>query len=185
MPIGSDKTPPVSEDPKKAEKYVNMLISLLKDDKASVRHTDLSQFDPTSLQDHYWMDLKDFQVEVSHSKNYQTGEDSYVIIFNNLKHVEGGNTEKVILSYIHLNSNQFIRFKNTADEQLNQTRKEKEEARFDSAMAPIENKLEELTNQNSEPETQYDNSISGSDSTSQNGYHEADSQHKIFSLVES
>jgi hypothetical protein len=140
----AQKLPPSSSDYKRAEKYISELIKLIEQDKILVSHTDLSKFDPTSLQDHYWLDLKHYQVEISHSKKFQSGEDSYVMIFNNLKHIGEGQAEKVILAYINLEANHFIKFKSVADDQIAKNQKKEEENRFNQAVAPINQALEQL-----------------------------------------
>ncbi|MBI2597354.1 hypothetical protein HYW41_04310 [Candidatus Daviesbacteria bacterium] len=141
--------PPPSGDCEKAEKYISQLINLIKIDKLTVTHTDLSKFDPSSLQDHYRLDLKDYEIEISHSKEPDSGQDFYVILFNNLKYINQQCSEKVILAYMHLNETLFISFKTTADEQLEKNRKEAEEKRFKEAMNPIDQALEQLTKSSS------------------------------------
>ncbi len=140
----SSKLPPSSSDLKRAEKYIDELTRLIEEDKIKVFHTDLSKFDPTSLQDHYWVDLKHYQVEISHSKKFQSGEDSYVMIFNNLKHLGEGQAEKVILAYINLEANHFIKFKSVADDQITINSRKEEEKRFNQAVEPINQALEQL-----------------------------------------
>lgn len=136
--------PPPSGDPEKAEKYIDQLVNLLSEDKLIVSHTDLSRFDPSSLEDHYRIDLDDYQVEVSHSKQPNTGKDSYVILFTNLKSVEAGACEKVILAYIHLRDDQFKKFKLVADDQIERKLKEEQEKKLKEALKPIDNILENL-----------------------------------------
>lgn len=143
--------PPPSGDPGKADRYLTQLIELVNTDKLLVLHTDLSKFDPTSLQDHYRLDLKNYEVEISHNKQPDSGEDFYVILFNNLKLVNEKCTEKIILAYIHLSGDQFAKFKVVADDQLERKRKEAEEKRFKEAMAPIDSALAELAAENPEP----------------------------------
>ncbi len=143
------KLPPPTGDPEKAEKYVNQLIELVNEDKLLVSHTDLSKFDPTSLQDHYRLDLKDYNVEVSHNKQPDSGKDFYVMLFNNLKYVNEKCTEKVILAYMHLSDEQFIKFKAVANNQIERKRREVEEKKLKAAMAPIDQALEQVSNQNS------------------------------------
>lgn len=142
--------PPPIGDSEKAETYLGQITDLLTSDKLLVSHTDLSKFDPTSLQDHYRMDLADYEVEVSHNKKPDSGEDFYVILFNNLKKVNDQCTEKVILAYMHLTDTQFQKFKTVADDQIERKRKEAEEKRFKEAMAPIDSVLQQLGS-NSEP----------------------------------
>lgn len=136
--------PPPIGDSEKAETYLGQITDLLTSDKLLVSHTDLSKFDPTSLQDHYRMDLADYEVEVSHNKKPDSGEDFYVILFNNLKKVNDQCTEKVILAYMHLTDTQFQKFKTVADDQIERKRKEAEEKRFKEAMAPIDSVLQQL-----------------------------------------
>lgn len=146
--IGLDQTtlttPPPSGDSKKAEKYLSKLINLISRDKVVVNHTDLAKFDPTSLHDHYWVDLGKYQVEISHSKKSESGQDSFVIIFNNLKQIAQDHSEKVILAYLHLEANQFAKFKNAAEDQLERRRKAEQEKRLEEALLPVDQTLEKL-----------------------------------------
>lgn len=151
QPLSSEQTdnaiplPPPVGDQKKADFYLAKLIDLINTDKLVVSRTDLSKFDPTSLQDHYRLDLKDYEVEISHNKQPNSGQDFYIILFNNLKHINDSCTEKVILAYIHLSDDQFAKFKVVADDQLERKKKEAEEKRFKEAMTPIDQALEELS----------------------------------------
>lgn len=147
QPPQTDTTPlpPPSGDGEKADRYLTQIIELINEDKLIVSHTDLAKFDPTSLQDHYRLDLKDYEVEISHNKQANTGKDSYIILFNNLKSVNEKCTEKVILAYLYLTGDQFAKFKTIADDQIERKRKEAEEKRFKEAMAPIDQVLGELT----------------------------------------
>src|SRR5688572_20857956 len=86
----STQLPPPQGDPEKAGKYIERLVQLLNQDKVTVVHTDLTRFDPSALEDHYRIDLQDYQVEVSHSKQPSTGKDSYVILFTNIKNIREG-----------------------------------------------------------------------------------------------
>lgn len=141
----SDKNPdlpPPSGDPKHAEKYINQLIQLIDADKLDVQQTDLGRFDPSSLQDHYRVELKDYRVEVSHSKHPNSGKDSYIILFNNIKNLAEGNSEKIILAYMHLDTNQFSRFKKSSLNQMDRKRKAEEEKRLKTALEPIDQVLE-------------------------------------------
>ncbi len=140
----SDFYPP-SADSEQAEKYINKLVKLMDHDIAIVHHTDLSKFDFSTFEDHYWIDLDNFRIEVSHSKRPDTGIDSYVIIFTNIKHMQDNPQDKVILAYIHLHSNQFIKFKSSAQDQLERRRKEEEEKKFKEAMSGVDEALEKLT----------------------------------------
>lgn len=142
--ISLSSTPPPSGNSKKAEKYIQKLINLVDHDKLVVRHTDLAKFDPSTLHDHYWVDLGKYQVEVSHSKNPQSGDDSYVIIFNNLKQIAQNHSERVILAYMNLDANQFAKFKNASDDQIERRRLKEEEKRLSQVMAPLDKELENL-----------------------------------------
>lgn len=142
--VKNPNLPPPSGDPNQAVKYVNQLIQLVDTDKLDVVHTDLSKFDPTSLQDHYSMELKDYKVEVSHSKYPNSGKDSYVILFTNIKHVVSGNSEKIILAYLHLDDSQFNSLKKSFSSQIDRKRREEEEKRLKEAMTPIDKILEQL-----------------------------------------
>lgn len=147
-PVVPQLPPPPKGDFAKAEKYTQKLTELVKEDKVIIQHTDLKKYDLNSLQDHYRMDLGDYEVEVSHSKQPESGKDLYVLLFNNLKRVsENGNTctNKVILAYIHLTEEQFHKFKNVADEQLEKIRRREEARRFKQAMSPIDQLLEDIT----------------------------------------
>lgn len=156
----SDKTLPPSGDSQKAEKYLNRLIDLIADDKLSVSHTDLSKLDPSLLQDHYRMELKDYQVEISHSKQPNSGHDSYICLFTNLQQVREGCTEKVILAYLHLDPTQFHKFKTVADDQLERERRKEEERRFSQAMSKVDEILDELESNNSENKYSPENEFS-------------------------
>lgn len=136
--------PPPSGDPRMADRYLAQLIELINADKLTVSHTDLSKFDPTSLQNHYRLDLKDYEVEVSHTKQPDSGKDFYILLFNNLKYISEKCTEKIILAYMHITGDQFKSFKTAVEEQLERRRKEVEEKRFKEAMAPVDQALEEL-----------------------------------------
>lgn len=140
-----DNPPPPIGDPKSAERYLNQLISLIETDKITVHHTDLSKFDPSALEDHYRIDLKNYLVEVSHSKNPNTGKDQFILLFNNIKQVRDECTEKVILAYLHLEDIQYSRFKNAADAQILKIHQLAEQKRLAEALAPIETFLENLS----------------------------------------
>lgn len=142
--------PPPSGDPNQAEKYINQLVELIDTDRLDVAHTDLSKFDPSSLQDHYSLELDQYKVEVSHSKQPASGNDSYVILFTNIKNLTDGNCEKIILAYMHLSDNQFADFKNASLQQLERRRKAEEEKRLKEAMSPIDQALGNLTGSDSE-----------------------------------
>lgn len=136
------KTPPRG-DYQKAENYINRLVSLVESGKLQVIHTDLQKFDPGSIQDHYRLDLQDYQIEISHSKLPNSGADSYVMLFTNLKNVSEGSAEKAILAYTQLSNNQFNKFKTAAESQIEERRRLEEEKRFNEALSPIDSLLDE------------------------------------------
>lgn len=127
----------------KAEKYVNQLVALVNQNKVEVWHTDLKKFDPTSLKDHYTIGLKEYQIEISHSKHPNTEKDSYVMIFNNLKNISEGSGEKVILAYVYLADSQFSKFKIVADRQIYERERAEEEKKFNQALEPIDQLLDQ------------------------------------------
>lgn len=145
------EAPPPSGDPDKADRYIAQLIKLISGDKLIVSHTDLSKFDPTLLQDHYRLNLQDYEIEVSHTKQPDSGKDFYIILFNNLKYVSQqlgpGQTRpagKIILAYMHLSPDQFKSFKSASHQQADRIKKAEEEKRLTAAMAPIDQLLEQL-----------------------------------------
>lgn len=133
----SNYTPPRG-DFEKAERYINQLVSLINQNKIEAFHTDLNKFDPTTLHDHYTVNLQEYQIELSHSKQPNTGKDSFVMIFNNLKQLAEGSGDKVILAYIYMADSQFTKFKLVADRQVEQKRKAEEDKKFQDALAPID-----------------------------------------------
>jgi molecular chaperone GrpE (heat shock protein) len=144
MSDSSNQTPPRG-DFEKAERYINQLVGLLNQNKIEAFRTDLKKFDPTTLHDHYSVSLRDYQIELSHSKQPDSNKDSYVMIFNNLKQLSEGRGEKVILAYIYMTDSQFGKFKLVADRQIEQKRKAEEEKRFSEALAPIDELLREAS----------------------------------------
>ncbi len=139
---------PPRGDEAKGEKYIQDLINLIDNGKIQVHKTDLSQFNPSALQSHYRVDLDDFQIEISHSSHLETGANSFVIIFNNLKNIADGNTEKAILAYIHLTEIQYQRFLRAAENQLEKLRKIEDEKRFIRAVQPLDDKLAAIEESN-------------------------------------
>ncbi|MBI2600658.1 hypothetical protein HYW42_01780 [Candidatus Daviesbacteria bacterium] len=137
---------PPNGDSGQAEKYILQLIKLIDKDLITVSHTDLSRFDPSSLQFHYRINLKDYQVEISHSKHPDSGKDSYIMLFTNIKNMIENRCEKLILAYLHLEVAQFNRFKKTADDQLFRIKKAEEEKRLKEALAPVDKVLDQISN---------------------------------------
>ncbi len=140
---------PPRGDYQKAENYIKKLVTLIESGKLEVVHTDLNKFDPSSIQDHYRMDLDNYQIEISHSKLPASGSDSYVMLFTNLKHVGEGTAEKAILAYTQLSNTQFNTFKTAAETQIEEKRRIEEEKRFNTALGPIDSLLEEVANKES------------------------------------
>lgn len=148
------QAPPAIGDPEKAKKYIDWLANLIDQNKVSVSHTDLKKYDLSTMQDHYRISLRDYEVEVSHSKTPDSGKDSYIILFNNIKQVSDNTSQKVILAYIPLSTDLFMKFKDSARSQLERKRREAEEKRFNAAMQPIDSLLEEMsTHQKEDKET--------------------------------
>lgn len=145
---------PPKGDVQKAEKYISKLIDLITQDKITVHHTDLKRFDPGSLQDHYYVDLKEYRIEISHSKLPQSGSDSYVMIFTNIKNITQGSSDKIVLAYTQLADEQFSRFKSTAESQLEKIKKAEEEKRFNEALSPIDDLLNDHLTQNNDSATE-------------------------------
>ena len=145
QPSAQLKLPPPSGDPQVAQKYADKVSSLIGQNKVVVIHTDLSRYDPSSLHDHYRIDLGDYQIEISHSKQPLNGTDSYVMLFNNLRNLREGLTQKVILAYLILSAEQFNRLKQVSDEQIETRRKIEEQRRFQQAMNPVDELLEKIS----------------------------------------
>lgn len=153
--------PPPAGDSEKAEKYLRQLIDLINQDKLKVTHTDLNKFNIESIQDHYRMDLGEYELEINHSKQPDSGQDFYVLLFNNLKKIEQDGescVNKVILAYTHLTQPQFLNFKRAADGALNRIKQAEEQKRFKEAMTPIDDVLTKIAStsleepEESEPE---------------------------------
>jgi hypothetical protein len=140
-------TPPPRGDIEQAEKYLRKLINLLNADLVELTHTDLSQFDPSSLQDHYRVDLDDYQVEISHSKQANTGEDSFVMLFTNIKKIQADFDQKIILAYTYIDMEQFKKFKMVADDYMNRKKAEQDKKRFEQAMEPVNEALDKFSHE--------------------------------------
>lgn len=141
------RIPPPSGDPQKAERYLNILIDLINMDRLMLAHSDLQKYDPTALQDHYRMQLDDYEVEISHSKQPESGKNSYVMVFSNIKMLQEKDPQRVILAFTHLTEEQFSKFKEAADRHVQKERKKQEEELFKEAMLPIDEALEKLLSQ--------------------------------------
>lgn len=158
----SSQINPPRGDFETAEKYVSQLAELLNEEKIEVYHTDLKRFDPTTLQNHYTLNLKEYQIEISHSKQPESGKDSYVMIFNNMKQIAQGSRAKVILAYIYLTDTQFAKFKAVADQFIAKKKRAEEEKRFKEVLKPIDELLDQVSSEStdsfSERATQFSNS---------------------------
>lgn len=139
---------PPSGDTKKAQKYIDKLVDFLDSEKIMAVQTDLAQFDPNSFQDHYRVDLKNYHIEISHSKLPNSGEDVYMMVFTNLQKIRDERlagkeyTNKVILAYTKLTPQQFHQFKTAVQKQIEIIKKREEQKRFDDALKPIDELLE-------------------------------------------
>lgn len=131
----------------KAADYVEQLTALINEDKLQAVHTDLSKFDPSNLQDHYRIELKDYMVEISHAKDANSGKDSFVLLFTNIKNIQEGCTEKLILGYLNLNSGQFNRLKDAVMIQDLRIKRLAEEKLFKENLEPIDQILQEIKQQ--------------------------------------
>jgi hypothetical protein len=140
----SANLPPPGGDTQRAEKYIKELIDLLTQNKLLATHTDLTKFDPSALQDHYRVDIKTYQLEVSHSKQPATGHDMYVLLFINSPKIDDFYNAHGIIAYLMLNDDQFKRFKAVADEQIETRAKVDEEKRFSIAVKPIDELLDKI-----------------------------------------
>lgn len=138
----SANTPPIG-DSQKAEKYIAWLTDLISKDKLLVNHSDLKKFDISCMEDHYRVNLKDYEVEVSHSKHPETSADMFVLLFNSLQ--SSTTSSRSILAFVYLTKEQFLKFKVVADDQIERIRKAAEEKRFKEAMHPIDNLLEQIS----------------------------------------
>lgn len=152
--MNSANSNPPRGDYQKAEKYITQLCTLIGQNKIEVIHTDLKKFDPNSIQDHYRVTLEDYHIEVSHSKLPNTGSDSYVMLFTNLKNVAEGNADKTILAYTQLSDTQFQTFKEAAQAQIEERRRKEEEKRFNEALTPIDNLLNQVKNTTAEDQSE-------------------------------
>lgn len=142
--------PPPHGDETKAEQYVQRLIHLINAGKVTVTRTDLQKFEISGLQDHYFINLGGYEIEVSHSKHLETGRDFFVMLFNNIKQVEAKCATRVILAYSHLNAVQFSNFKAAAGHYLGKQKREEENKRFQEAMAPIDQVLGSISLRNND-----------------------------------
>jgi hypothetical protein len=139
----SSSLPPLG-DPTKAETYITRLVRLIEKDKATVYQTDLDKFDLTTMQNHYRVDLGEYDVEVSHSIQPDTDKDFYTIIFNSIRKIQDGSSNKVILAYIHINEDQYRKFKISADEALERQKRKDDAVRFVEVMKPLDNVFNSL-----------------------------------------
>lgn len=150
MPSDSDlpqkpMSPPTA-DPHQANKYVDWVVELINKDKLEVIHSDLKKFDLSTMQDHYRISLQSYDVEISHSKHPKSGQDIFVMIFNNLSNISlANNSPRVILAYLNLTREQFEKFKFSSDNQINRKWRQEQERRFKAAMAPVDELLDQIS----------------------------------------
>lgn len=145
--ISDVKLSPPQGEKEQAEKYLQRLIDLIDKNKLQVTHTDLKKFDLSSIQDHYSISLDSYEVEVSHTKAPDSGQDFYIMLFNNVRKIQASNgscNEKIILVYFHLSPEQFRNFKTAAGSYIEKRRREEERKRFQEAMASVDQVLENL-----------------------------------------
>lgn len=158
MPDDSNtaQNPPIG-DHQQAEKYLNQLISAIKQDTYTLTHSDLSKFDPCSFQDHYRIDMGTYHAEISHSKHPQSGADVYALIFTSIDKIRAGQSNQAILSYLPLTSELFAKFKSAADDYFAEQKRRAEEKRFKEAMKPVDALLNPLHPDNRENQDNRDN----------------------------
>lgn len=142
-----DPPNPPGAEPEQAEKYLDWLADLISKDKLIVHHSDLTKFNVECMRDHYRVDLKSYDVEVSHSKHPKTGEDIFTMIFNNISNLAQNTSGRVILAYIKLTSNQFNKFRDVAENQQERQRRIEEDKRFKAVMAPVDEVLDQLSSE--------------------------------------
>lgn len=142
--IDSQLKPPLGSE-KHAHEYLGQLINLLNTDKLIARRTDLARFDPSNLQKHYRIDLNDYLIEVSHAKNPDSGNDSFVLVFTNLKRLQDNCDEKVILGYLHLVADQFRQIERAITTQELRIKRREEEAAFTKNMQPLDTMLKGIS----------------------------------------
>lgn len=146
-----DQLPPPGAESDKAQRYVDSLIRLIGNEKVLVTQTDLKRYNSPSMEDHYRINLKDYDIELSHNKNPETSEETYIMIFNSIGLIDPQNPQPVVLAYVHLEMAHFMRLKQAADSQIEKIRKAKEEARFKATMQPIEQLLDQMGNDTPPP----------------------------------
>lgn len=143
MPQDNTLLPP-GADSDKAEKYVAALVDLVSQDKLIVTQTDLSRFNSSSMEDHYRVNLEDYDVELSHNRNSETKEETFIMIFNSISKFDNAEPKPLILSYMHLTSEQYLKLKEVADAQIERNKKKEEEQRFLKTMEPVDALLDQL-----------------------------------------
>lgn len=148
MEESAQKQKPPKGDVKKAQKYIDRLVELIESNRIQASQTDLSRFDPSAFRDHYKVDLKEYEIEISHSKTPNGGDDVYMMVFTNLQKIRETQESaeekiaKVILAYTRLTPEQFGQFKSVAQKQIEETHRREEEQRFEEAVKPIDDILD-------------------------------------------
>ncbi len=140
--------PPPNADAHLASKYIDWIIDLINKDKLIISKSDLSKFgNLASMKDHYRINLEAYEVEISHSKHPEIGEDIFVMIFNNIKKIDPAlPNQRAILAYVNLTREQFEKIKTCADNQVDRQKREAAEKRFKEAMTPIDQVLDQISN---------------------------------------
>lgn len=138
-----NETHPPTANSTQGQKYIKQLVELVNQDRLEADHSDLTKFDASCMQDHYRINLDRYEVELSHSKHPETGEDVYILLFNGLKSVKNEG-DRVILSYVHVTKDQFETLKEVCDKQAERLSAKREEERFHEVMKPIDQALEEI-----------------------------------------
>lgn len=146
MPDQASPTPPPGGSTEKAQKYIDWLVKLIDSNKLTAAQSNLSKFNISDMEDHYRISLKDYEIEVSHSKNPESGQDLYIMLFNNLSLI-GEHCQRVILAYIHLTAEQFNQFKRSAQGQIDRAKQLEEDKRFTQTMTQVDQELENLVNE--------------------------------------
>lgn len=158
MPNDNSPHPPIG-DSKDAPNYISKLIAAFESERYTLVHSDLSKFDPCSIQDHYRVDLGDYHAEVSHSKHPQTAADVYSLIFTNIQKIRDGASNEAVLSYISLEKATFDHFKSAAERYFKDGERRAELRRFKEAMSPVDAILSPFNETTSSKEKKEDTEV--------------------------
>lgn len=138
---GQKTLPPIG-DVSKAEKYIDRLIELMNKDKCQVTQSDLAKFGQSHMKEHYRISLGTYDAEVSHSLN-QNQRDTYILLFTNTQQIKEGKAQDAILAYINLSSELYGELKTSIENHIERKIKEAEEKRFNEAMQPIDDLIDQ------------------------------------------